>query len=74
MQQSVIEIDDAADEFRREDADAAIVEKVDAGRLAVALEDRVIAEMRIAVDDAVAAERMPPGLEHRRRRCGCAPR
>ena len=28
-------------------------------------EDRVIAEMRIAVDDAEAAERKPPGGEHR---------
>ena len=31
----------------------------------LALEDRVIAEMRIAVDDAEAAERQPPGGEHR---------
>jgi hypothetical protein len=61
--QAGIEIDDAADESRRKDADAAIVEQIDAGRRAVILEDRIIAEMRIAVDHADAAERKPPGGE-----------
>ena len=63
--QPVVEIDHAADEFRREDADAAVVEQVDAGRLGAAAfafgEHGVIAEMRIAVDHAEAAEGPPPG-------------
>ena len=33
LAQAVVEIDHAADELRREDADAAVVEQVDAGRL-----------------------------------------
>ena len=33
VQQPVIEIDDAAHEFRRENADAAVVEQIDAGGL-----------------------------------------
>ena len=33
---------------------------------------RVVAEMRIAVDHAEAAEGPPPGREHGRCRCGCA--
>src|SRR5215470_7121691 len=59
--QSVIEVNHAADEFRRKDTNAAVVEQVDAGRLAVGVEHGVVAEMRVAVDDAVTAERMPPG-------------
>ena len=35
-QESSVELDDAGGEARREDADAAIVEKVDAGRTPVA--------------------------------------
>ena len=64
VQEALIEIDDAADEARMEDADAAIVEEVDAPRLAAVREHRVIAEMRVAVDDGGVAERVPPGLEH----------
>ena len=41
-------------------------------RLAALVEHRVIAEMRIAVDHAEAAERKPPGREHRGGRGGCA--
>ena len=70
-QEPAIEIDHAADEARREDADAAVIEQVDALRLPVAgvalREHRVVAQMRIAVDHRGAAERVPPGLEHRLR-------
>ena len=63
--QPAIEIDDALDEFRREGAHAAIVEQIDAGRLPrIVLEHRVVAEMRVAVNHAVVAERIPPGAEH----------
>ncbi len=80
VQEAVIEIDDAAHEGRRKNADAAIIEEIDPGRRAVALEHRVIAEMRVAVNDAEAAERKPPGGEHgggehvahRERRRSCA--
>ena len=65
VQEAVVEIDDAADEARMEDADAAVVEQIDALRLAVFGEDGVVAEMRIAVDHGRVAEGMPPGLEHR---------
>src|SRR6266700_2065614 len=63
----MVEVDHAADELRRENADAAIVEQVDAVRGAVLDEGRVVAEMRIAVDHAEAAERLPPSLKHRDR-------
>src|SRR4051794_20256499 len=68
-EQPMIEIDHAADEFRRENADAAIIEEGDAGSLAPAgarsiLEHRVVAEMRVAVNDPDPAERKPPGGEH----------
>ena len=67
VEQAAIEVDDAADKGRREDADAAIVQQVDALRRAVAIgEDGVVAEMRIAMDHAEAAEGRPPGREHRR--------
>ena len=62
-----IKLDHAEHEPRREDAHAAIVEQidaVDAALLAVAGRgDRVIAEMRIAMNDAVAQERAPPRVE-----------
>src|SRR3974390_1292470 len=65
MQQAAVEIDYAADEARRKDANAAVVEQVDASRIALGIiEDRVVAEVRIAVDDSVMAERRPPGGEH----------
>ena len=54
-----VEIDDAADEAGREDADGAQVEQVQAAVVA-ALE---VAEMRVAVDDAVAIEGDIPGGE-----------
>ena len=65
--EAAIELDHAFDEARRKDADAAVVEEVDAGRPAVLLEDRVVAEMRVAVDHAEMREGPPPGLEQRRR-------
>ena len=77
VQEPVIEIDHAAHELRRENPDAAVIEQVDAGRLRhilaraafdARIEDRVVAEMRVAVDDAIAAERIPPGGEHRGRK------
>ncbi len=65
VEEAVIKIDHALNEFRREGPHAAIVEQVDAGGLAACiLEHRVVAEMRIAVDHAVMAERVPPGAEH----------
>src|SRR5947209_4846872 len=65
VQQPVVEVDHAADELRREDADAAIVEQIDAAGCAPLIEHGVIAEMRIAVDHAEAAEWEPPCGEHR---------
>src|SRR6516162_1163439 len=71
----MIEIDHAAHELRRENPDAAIVEQIDAGWLGYVLagaafnariEDRVVAEMRIAMDNTITAERIPPSREHRR--------
>src|SRR5262249_9154813 len=67
--QAAIKIDDPADELRRENADAAVVEEIDAARLARLFERGVVAKMRIAVDDAEAGERQPPRLEH----CGREP-
>src|SRR6188472_3186798 len=64
-QQSPVEIDYALDELRRKGTHAAIIEQVDAGRPPLALfEHSVIAEMRVAMDHAVMAERVPPGTEH----------
>src|SRR5262245_9095250 len=64
-QQTVVKVDHALNEFRREGAHAAIVEEIDPGRPALAvLEDGVIAEMRVAVDHPVMAEWIPPGAEH----------
>ena len=61
----MIEVDHPLDEFRREGAHAAIVEQIDPGRPPLAvLEHGVIAEMRVAVDHPVLAERVPPGAEH----------
>src|SRR5947209_11440090 len=70
--QAFIEIDDALHETRREDADATEVEEIDPGRrrsrlaarLLLLVEDGVVAEMRIAVDDAELGEGIPPGAEH----------
>src|SRR5271166_4736828 len=65
--QRKIELDDPADEARREDAHAAVVEEINAfdlPRRALAwCCDRVIPEMRIAVDDPVAKKRAPPRVE-----------
>ena len=67
VEQAAVEVDDAADEGRREDADAAIVQQVDALRRAIAVgEDSVVAEVRIAMDHAEPAEWRPPRREHRR--------
>src|SRR5215211_9399631 len=62
--EAAIKIDHAADEARVEDADAAVIEEIDPPRLPALGEHRVIAEVRIAVDDSRMAERVPPGLEH----------
>src|SRR5262249_59600926 len=64
-QQPMVKVDDAADEFRRKNANAAVVQKINAARPAVAKENSIVAEMRIAVDHAEAAEREPPGGKHR---------
>src|SRR6266849_11202682 len=66
-EQAVVQVDHAADEFRRKDADAAVVEQVDPVRRAVLYECRVVAEMRVAMDHAEPAEWLPPRLEHRNR-------
>src|SRR5262245_48124950 len=63
FEQAVIEIHHTADEFRREDADASIVQEIDAGRPPARVEDGVIAEMGIAVNHAEAAEWPPPSGE-----------
>ena len=69
--QPLVKLDDAADEAGGEDAHAAVVEQVD--RLDPPLvrlargDHRVIAEMRIAVNDAELRERQPPGFEQRHR-------
>src|SRR5580765_7024451 len=68
LTQTVVEIDHTADETRRKNADAAVVEQIDAGGLLFFLEDGIVAEMRIAMDHTVAAERKPPGGEHRARK------
>src|SRR5262249_62120358 len=54
-----------ADEFRWEDADAAVIQEIDADGPSAHIEHGVVAETRIAVDHAIAAERPPPGREHR---------
>src|SRR5579883_1737604 len=61
--QALVQIDDAADKARRENADAAVVEEIDPGDLVAFSGDRVIAEMRVAMNDAVMRERPPPRLE-----------
>ena len=66
-QQSVIQVDDAADETRGEGPDAAIIQQIDARRPAIGLEHAVIAQMRVAVDHPVMAEGRPPGPEQRPR-------
>src|SRR5262249_48745494 len=57
LEKPPVEIDHTANELGGEDADAAVVEQIDAPRPAIDREDRVIAEMRVAVDDAEATER-----------------
>src|SRR5258707_13755414 len=66
-EQAMVEVNHTADEFRGKDADAAVVEQVDSLRRPVLHECRVVAEMRVAMDDAEPAERRPPRLEHRNR-------
>src|SRR5262245_171340 len=66
-QQSAIKVDHAANEARRENAYAAIVQEINAGRSPFrVVEDGVIAEMRVAMNDAEAAEGKPPRGEHGR--------
>src|ERR1700730_11493743 len=67
LEEAVVEIDHAADEFRGKDTDTAVVEQVDSVLRAALDENRVIAEMRVAMDHAEAAERLPPRLEPRHR-------
>ncbi len=64
VQEPVVKVDNALHELWRKDSDAAIVEQIDSGRLSFLREHRVIAEMRIAVNDAEAAEWKPPRGEH----------
>src|SRR5262249_22440249 len=66
MQETAIEVNYALDEAWWENPDAAIVQEVDAGRSSLDVEHRVVAEMRIAVNDAKSTEGKPPGREHRR--------
>ncbi len=65
--QRPIELDHAVHEPRRKNAHAAVVEQIDAIDPTLAAlrrrRDRIIAEMRIAVNDAVAQERAPPRVE-----------
>ena len=63
--EAVIEVDHPADEARAEHPDAAEIEEIEPGRRlpAVRREHRIVPEMRVAVDDAEAGERVPPGLE-----------
>ena len=63
-EQALVKLDHPLNEARGENAHAAIIEQVDAGGLATLFKDRVIAQMRVAVDDAILAEGMPPGAEH----------
>ncbi len=65
--QRMVELDDSVHKTHRKNPHAAVVEEIDPfdGAL-LALprsDDRVIAEMRIAVDDPIAKERPPPGFE-----------
>src|SRR5262249_39419767 len=67
MEKAVVQVDHTADEFRRKDADAAVVQQVDSLRRTILDECRVVAEMRVAMDHPEPAERVPPRLEHRDR-------
>ena len=67
VQKALVEVHHAGEETRREHPDAAVIEQVDALRLAPLREHRIVAEMRIAVDDADLRHRVPPRLEHRHR-------
>ncbi len=68
-----VEVDDALHEGGREGPDAAVIEQVDPLRRsglrsrAILRDDRVVAEVGVAVDHAIVGERIPPGLEHRLR-------
>src|SRR5215467_11429230 len=61
--QRVVEIDDAADEARLEDADTTEIEEIDGA----VRRDRIVAEVRIAVDDPVVIERHVPDPKHPQR-------
>ena len=61
--EAVIEVDDPADEGRREDADGAEIEEIETLRFARVVERGIVAEMRIAVNDPVTAEGQPPRSE-----------
>src|SRR5262245_1632521 len=66
-QQSAIEVDHTADKAWRENANTAVIQKIDSPRFPFrVVEDGVIAEMRVAMNDAEAAEGKPPRGEHRR--------
>ena len=62
----MIEVDHGRHQRRREHADAAEVEQVQAAVRA----HRVVAEMRVAVQHAVLEERHVPGAEHGDRELG----
>src|SRR3984893_4658908 len=59
-QEPMIEIDHPADEFRWEDADAAVIQEIDAGWPAGHVAHGVVAEMRISGDYPIAGEPTPP--------------
>src|SRR5437588_4239814 len=63
----VIEVDDALHKARRTDADAAETDQIDGVASGVFWRDRVIADMRIAVDDTVVVKRHVPDPEHAQR-------
>ena len=58
--QSPVEVDDGADETRLEDPDTAEIDQVDGAVRA----HRIIAQVGVAVNDAVVIERQVPGMEH----------
>ena len=56
--------DHATDEMRRKNADGAEIQQVDAtGILAIGLADQVVAQMRVAMDDAEFVQRLVIRLE-----------
>src|SRR5215471_6132482 len=58
--QRVVEVDDAADEGGLEDANAAEIEEIDGA----VRRDRVVAKVRVTVDDPVVIERHVPDPKH----------